>query len=367
MEGRREHMGELELDETAGCRKVELELELDSSRPRSVWCLAVDGARLSGSKCCFPATRSFGRWMCGKTHSASETRNEADGARPERFAPRRTFGVGRAMPGTPETPETPGTTPRGMTAWSDDETFWEAMEPALCAPARLSRAEADVAAILGAMGARPTTRVLDLACGPGAHAIGFARRGHRVTGVDASPRLLDRAHSAARAAGVEVEWVEADMREFRRPSGFDLACSLYTSFGYFDDAENLRVLEHLWASLAAGGALLLDVVGRETVARHWQERRWFEVDDALYLEHCTAAADWASMVSDWTVVRNSLRADFRVEQRLYTGTELRGLLLSLGFADVKLAGGLDGKTPYDESARRLVAMGRKPASHADER
>jgi SAM-dependent methyltransferase len=249
-----------------------------------------------------------------------------------------------------------------MSQWSDDPAFWEAMEPALCAPGRLALAAGDVAAILATARARPGSRVLDLGCGPGAHAIGFARLGHRVTGVDTSARLLDRARAAALAAGVDVEWVQADMREFRRPSGFDLACSLYASFGYFDDAGNRRVLENVLASLAPGGVFVLDVMGREAVARHWQQSRWHDVEGVLYLERCKSARDWSSLVSEWIVIRDGARAEFRVEQRLYAGAELRAVLVPLGFEDVTLAGSLDGNTPYDEAARRLVAIARTPGS-----
>lgn len=243
-----------------------------------------------------------------------------------------------------------------MSQWSDDPAFWEAMEPALCAPGRLALAAADVAAILAAARARPGSRVLDLGCGPGAHAIEFARLGHRVTGVDTSPRLLDRARVAARTAAVDMEWIQADMRDLRRPSGFDLICSLYASFGYFDDAGNRRVLENVLASLAPGGVFVLDIMGRETVARHWHQSRWHDVDGVLYLERCKSARDWSSLVSEWIVIRDGARAEFRVEQRLYSGTELRAVLLSVGFQDATLAGSLDGNTPYDESARRLVAI-----------
>jgi SAM-dependent methyltransferase len=244
--------------------------------------------------------------------------------------------------------------------WSDDPLFWRAMEPALCAPSRLSAAEGDVEAILGCVELSLNATVLDLGCGPGAHAVAFARRGYRVTGVDTSRRLLDRARTAARREGVHVEWVEADMREFQRPSTFDLACSLYASFGFFDDGQNRQVLENVRTSLKPGGCLVLDLVGRETVARHGEERRWHEVDDVLYLEHPTLVDDGSSMVSDWIVVRDGNRSDFRVKQRLYSGTELRDLLLSIGFANVHLSGSLEGQTPYDESARRLVAVARKP-------
>lgn len=245
-----------------------------------------------------------------------------------------------------------------MSEWSEDETLWEAMAPALCAPARLALAEGDVTAILAAVQLPANSRVLDLGCGPGAHAIGFARRGHRVTGLDTSARLLDRARSAAQGAGVQVEWLQADMRDFQRTEGFDLICSLYASFGYFDDRQNRRVLENVRASVAPGGVLVLDVVGREAAARHWQERRWHEVEGVLYLERCTTADDWSAMVTDWIVVRDGVRADFRVKQRLYSAAELRALLLSVGFASVRLAGGLDLETPYDAAARRLVAAAR---------
>jgi SAM-dependent methyltransferase len=247
-----------------------------------------------------------------------------------------------------------------MTEWSDDPAFWEAMEPALCAAARLGRAEADVRAIEACVELAPAARVLDLACGPGAHAIALARRGHRVTGVDSSPRLLARARAAAAREGARVEWVEADMRAFRRPETFDLACSLYASFGYFEDRVNRRVLENVRASLVPGGSLVLDLLGREAAVRHGQGRRQHEVEGVLYLEHSTVADDPPSLASDWTVVRDGVQQEFQARQRLYSGTELRDLLLSVGFAGVRLAGGLDGETPYDEAARRLVAVARLP-------
>lgn len=111
-----------------------------------------------------------------------------------------------------------------MSEWSEDEAFWEAMEPALCAPGRLALAEVHVTAILACVQALPNARVLDLGCEPGAHAIALARRGHRVTGADTSRRLLDRAGAAARSEGAQIEWVEADMREF--PAQDRLAAAL---------------------------------------------------------------------------------------------------------------------------------------------
>jgi len=61
--------------------------------------------------------------------------------------------------------------------------------------------------------------VLELACGPGRHALEFARRGYRVTGVDRTARYLETAREKAGEEGLDVEWVEADMRTLRRRAG----------------------------------------------------------------------------------------------------------------------------------------------------
>lgn len=52
--------------------------------------------------------------------------------------------------------------------------------------------------------------VLDAGCGPGDNTIMLAQRGHRVTGIDCSPTALARARAQAKAAGVDVEFVESD-------------------------------------------------------------------------------------------------------------------------------------------------------------
>ena len=98
--------------------------------------------------------------------------------------------------------------------------------------------------------------MLDLCCGPGRFSIELAKRGFRVTGVDRTRFLLGKAKSREKKAGVKVEWVESDMRDFVRPGAFDLALSMFTSFGYFDDkADDLRVLRQVCESLKPGGEI----------------------------------------------------------------------------------------------------------------
>src|SRR5688500_7889502 len=56
--------------------------------------------------------------------------------------------------------------------------------------------------------------VLELACGTGRIAIPLAVKGARVTGIDNCQSMIDQAKRNARGAGVEVDWITGDMRQF---------------------------------------------------------------------------------------------------------------------------------------------------------
>jgi SAM-dependent methyltransferase len=199
-------------------------------------------------------------------------------------------------------------------------------------------------------------RVLDLACGPGAHALAFAARGHRVTGVDRTERYLVRARRASAKRGLEVEWLRADMRSFQRPGRFDLVCSLYNSFAYFDGVTNRRVLENVRASLRPGGRAILDLLSRETVAMRWSDQQTAEIDGISYLEDRSLADGGAALVSNWLITHQGEQRRFRVLQHLYSAVELRRLLGEVGYSQVSLFGSLDCHEPFDHTAARLVAV-----------
>ncbi|NIV31493.1 MAG: hypothetical protein GWN58_18985, partial [Anaerolineae bacterium] len=55
--------------------------------------------------------------------------------------------------------------------------------------------------------------------------------------------------------------------------------------------------------------------------------------------------------------------EFTLGHRLYDGAGLRTLLLDAGFESVALYGDLDG-APYDNEARRLVAVAQKAETAA---
>lgn len=205
--------------------------------------------------------------------------------------------------------------------------------------------------------------LLDLCCGPGRHAVEFAQRGFTVTGVDRSGFLFDRARRHASASGVSVEWVREDMRSFVRPQGFDLACNLFTSFGYFEtEQDDLAVLRNIHCSLKEGGVLVLEMVGKERLAKTWQNSMCTELPDgSLLVQRPQVLNDWSRVRTEWILLKDgqSKRATF--EHTIYSGRELKERLLNCGFGLVQLFGNTQG-APYDVEAMRLVAVAHKSAS-----
>jgi len=205
-----------------------------------------------------------------------------------------------------------------------------------------------------------------MCCGIGRHSLEFARLGYAVTGVDRTAAYLQTARQAAAAEGLEVEWVLADAREFVRPEAFDHAINLYTSFGYFEEpAEDRLMAENIFRSLRAGGSLMMDLMGKERLARIFIPRSWEQLPDgSLFLQERTIKDDWTWIEVRWILIEDGQQQEFALGHRLYDGAGLRALLLDAGFEMVDLYGDMAG-APYDNEARRLVAVARKAEIAAD--
>ena len=248
-----------------------------------------------------------------------------------------------------------------MTVWHEQDLFWQTVP--LFDQEHLEAAPAEVDALISLLGIVPPSVVLDLCCGVGRHSLELARHGFHVTGVDRTATYLQTARQRASAEELDVEWIEADMRAFVRGEAFDVAINLYTSFGYFEDpAEDHLVASNLYRSLKPAGALVMELMGKEVLARIFQPRDWVELPDGtLFLQERRVNRDWTWIENRWILVKDGHKQAFEVSHRLYDGAGLRALLLGTGFETVDLYGDLGG-APYDIDARRLVAVARKAAT-----
>ncbi|WP_027482068.1 class I SAM-dependent methyltransferase [Deinococcus pimensis] len=210
-------------------------------------------------------------------------------------------------------------------------------------------------------------RVLELGAGSGRVSVHLARRGAQVTGVEPSARMLERAHARAREAGVEVRFVQGDMRTLDLPGErFELIVAPFNALMHlYTPEDQLAALRAARAHLAPGGTLAFDVYvpnfGPQGVLRHEGEtfveggRR----TDVFLLQRTDTVNQvvTTSYLVDTTDGDGRLtRAHRELTQRWFTRWELEWLLRHAGFR-ARFSGSFEGG-PLTESSHVMVVTAR---------
>lgn len=225
--------------------------------------------------------------------------------------------------------------------------------------------EREVAFLLDALALPQASRVLDIGCGYGRHAMEIGARGYRTVGLDLSLPLLIRATDAARRVGVNnnVDFVHGDMRDMTFDAEFDGAYCFFSTFGYFDDDTNRRVATGICRALKPGGRLVLDMFNRDYLIGDLPTRVWWQGDGCVVLEE----VDFNYFTSRLQVQRQIILEDGRqLEQeisiRAYSLHEIGKVLHHAGFKVLEVSGGLDLRGRfYGNESRQLVIVAERRA------
>jgi ubiquinone/menaquinone biosynthesis C-methylase UbiE len=221
--------------------------------------------------------------------------------------------------------------------------------------------EAEARGFTRLAGLAPGADVLDCPCGYGRHSIPLARAGFHVVGADRSPVLLEEARQRA-GEGEWPKWVEADHRELPfADASFDAVFNLFSSLGYRGEDGDRQTLSELRRVLQPGGALVVETMHRDRLARIFRPRTWDPLPDGGALleerrfDQVTGVIESDFIVIDATGARESLT--YRI--RTYAVTELVQLVEEAGFTRVECYGGPAGEELTIDT--RLVLLARRPS------
>ena len=209
--------------------------------------------------------------------------------------------------------------------------------------------------LVGRVATLDGARVLDLACGPGRHAVRLAQRGADVLGLDLSMPLLMRARHGTPPVG---KLVRGDMRFLPiRDATFDLVVNLFTSFGYFvDDAEHRQVIRSVATVLRPGGRLFMDYLNAEAVrsalVRHEEQ-----------VVGSRRVAIERSLVDDGKYVVKRMRLvdeneTFLERVRLFTADDLTAMMEVAGMRVVERFGNYAGDELAADTPRTILVAQR---------
>jgi SAM-dependent methyltransferase len=212
--------------------------------------------------------------------------------------------------------------------------------------------------------------VLELACGTGRLTIPIAQSSVEIVGLDLSPSMLAHARTKAKAAGVDIEFVEGDCRSFDLGRKFSLIFMAFNSMQHLHDYASLAALfANVRKHLVEGGRFVFDVFNPkiEILARPPAERRLereYQDPDGkgtMAFEHSVAYDDatQVSHIKCYFVRRGANGEELEVREeelslRSFFPQELDLLVRSQGFEILEKYGNFERKAFGSGNPKQVV-------------
>lgn len=210
-------------------------------------------------------------------------------------------------------------------------------------------------------------RVLDLCCGFGRHTLLLRRAGVRAFGLDLSIDLLRAARTLdGYGERLRGRLVRADALAIPFGTGrFDAVVNLFSSFGYFGDEGDARVLREVERVLAPGGLAIFDLMNAERVRRELVPHSRRSEADFVLDERRALTENGRRVVKDVDLAfADGRRLAWREDVRLYDCAEFDRLLSARGFSRLETFGDFDGRVHDAHAPRMLVFARRGGESHS---
>lgn len=176
------------------------------------------------------------------------------------------------------------------------------------------------------------SKVLDLMCGYGRHALALAQKGIAVTAVDNLAAYINEVEQKATKEALPVKAIRADVVNFKTAEEFDLAICMGNSLNFFNREEVNAILSNTAAQLKKGGHLLINSWSIAEIAiRQFVSSSWSEIDGMKFLSKSEYLFNPARIETKSTIIlpggatEEKLAVDY-----IYTIDELTAMLLNAG-------------------------------------
>lgn len=215
-----------------------------------------------------------------------------------------------------------------------------------------------VESIISITNIKNKSKILDIACGAGRHSIEFAKKGFIVTAFDLSKNLLNNAKMNAQKAGVDIDFIRADIRDFYIDVKFDLVLNLFTSFGYFEsDEENFKVFKTAYNHLNENGFFVFDYFNKKYLEANLTPNSILRIEDEEIIQN--RRIEKGRVLKDIIIKKNEREEHFNESVKIYSLNEIKSRLELTNFNIKNIFGSFDG-TEFDENlSDRIIIIARK--------
>jgi SAM-dependent methyltransferase len=198
-------------------------------------------------------------------------------------------------------------------------------------PPGLTIAETDFIEEIGKL--HTGSKVLDVMCGFGRHALELGKRGVFVTAVDNLQDYIDELALITWEHQLPVETKMSDVLHMRLEMEYDAAICMGNSFAFFDKREAIQLLKNISLHLKPGGVLIINSwMIAEIAIRHFKEKEWYLVDDYKCLLAYEYLFNPARIESEQTVIApNGASEVMKGIDYIYSLDDLNEMFYQAGF------------------------------------
>lgn len=207
------------------------------------------------------------------------------------------------------------------------------------------------------------SRILELCCGTGRLTLPIARDGYDISGVDYTASMLEQAKVKASEAGLEIRFIEADIRTLDLQEKYDLIFIPFNSIHHLYQNEDLfKALSVVKNHLKEGGLFLLDCFnpdiryivegekGPKEIAKYTTEDgREVLIKQTMRYENKTQInrIEWHYFINrEFNSIQN-------LDMRMFFPQELDAYLEWSGFTIIHKYGGFEEETFDDHSEKQV--------------
>lgn len=194
------------------------------------------------------------------------------------------------------------------------------------------------------------SKVLDIMCGYGRHAIALARKGIEVTAVDNLVAYTEEIKDIVQKEGLPVTVVNDDVIKYKSTDTFDLAICMGNSLNFFPEPEIIQLLSSIASQLNAEGNLLIHTWSLAEIAiREFKEKSTSEINglkylaDAKYLFHPTRIETETMIIAPDNTNEIKLAIDY-----IFSVAEIEKIINKAGFGQIEI---------YNIPGRKKFALG----------
>lgn len=206
-------------------------------------------------------------------------------------------------------------------------------------------------------------RILELCCGTGRLTLPIARDGYDISGVDYTSSMLDQAKIKASEAGLEINFIEADIRTLNLEEKYDLIFIPFNSIHHLYKNEDLfKTFNVVKNHLNEGGLFLLDCFNpniqyivegekkqQEIAAYTTEDGREILIKQTMRYENKTQInhIEWHYFINgEFNSIQN-------LDMRMFFPQELDSYLECSGFNILHKYGGFEEEVFNDNSEKQV--------------